>query len=134
MLAALCLGVVLVGIELFITAVALPRIFLDLSGWAELRRASWIITAYLVAEFPEQVLAILERDNPSTTVVVRHTEGKRHDVVLKLKLPVSAEKCTNALQQLNLADVMRAHKDERVQLLVMGDGITMEPLPPLKAA
>jgi MFS family permease len=49
MLAALCLGVLLVGIELFITAVALPRIFLDLSGWSELRRASWIINAFLVA-------------------------------------------------------------------------------------
>ena len=49
MLAALCLGVLLVGIELFITAVALPQIFFDLSGWSELRRASWIVTAYLVA-------------------------------------------------------------------------------------
>jgi hypothetical protein len=45
MLAALSLGVLLVGIELFITAVALPQIFFDLSGWGELRRASWIITA-----------------------------------------------------------------------------------------
>ena len=43
MLAALCLGVLLVGIELFITAIALPRILLDLAGWTELRRASWII-------------------------------------------------------------------------------------------
>lgn len=57
MLAALCLGVLLVGIELFITAVALPRIFLDLSGWAELRRASWIITAYLVAYIAAMPLA-----------------------------------------------------------------------------
>lgn len=57
MLAALCLGVVLVGIELFITAVALPRIFLDLSGWAELRRASWIINAYLVAYIAAMPLA-----------------------------------------------------------------------------
>ena len=40
MLAAVCLGVLLVGIELFITAVALPRILLDLAGWTELRRAS----------------------------------------------------------------------------------------------
>ena len=44
MLAALCLGVLLVGIELFITAVALPQIFFDLSEWSELRSASWIIT------------------------------------------------------------------------------------------
>jgi MFS family permease len=57
MLAALCLGVLLVGIELFITAVALPQIFFDLSGWNELRRASWIITAYLVAYIAAMPLA-----------------------------------------------------------------------------
>lgn len=57
MLAALCLGVLLVGVELFITAVALPRIFLDLSGWTELRRASWIVTAYLVAYIAAMPLA-----------------------------------------------------------------------------
>ena len=57
MLAALCLGVLLVGIELFITVVALPQIFLDLSGWTELRRASWIITAYLVAYIAAMPLA-----------------------------------------------------------------------------
>jgi MFS family permease len=57
MLAALCLGVLLVGIELFITAVALPDIFFDLSGWNELRRASWIITAYLVAYIAAMPLA-----------------------------------------------------------------------------
>jgi MFS family permease len=57
MLAALCLGVLLVGIELFITAVALPDIFFDISGWAELRRASWIVTAYLVAYIAAMPLA-----------------------------------------------------------------------------
>ncbi len=57
MLAALCLGVLLVGVELFITAVALPDIFFDLSGWNELRRASWIITAYLVAYIAAMPLA-----------------------------------------------------------------------------
>lgn len=57
MLAALCLGVLLVGIELFITAVALPEIFFDLSGWTELRRASWIVTAYLVAYIAAMPLA-----------------------------------------------------------------------------
>lgn len=57
MLAALCTGVLLVGIELFITAVALPDIFLDLSGWTELRRASWIVTAYLVAYIAAMPLA-----------------------------------------------------------------------------
>jgi MFS family permease len=57
MLAALCLGVLLVGIELFITAVALPDIFFDISGWSELRRASWIVTAYLVAYIAAMPLA-----------------------------------------------------------------------------
>jgi MFS family permease len=57
MLAALSLGVLLVGIELFITAVALPRIFLDLSSWSELRRASWIINAYLVSYIAVMPLA-----------------------------------------------------------------------------
>ena len=57
MLAALCLGVLLVGIELFITAVALPRIIVDLSGWTDLRRASWVITAYLVAYIAATPLA-----------------------------------------------------------------------------
>ena len=57
MLAALCLGVLLVGVELFITAVALPEIFMDLSGWTELRRASWIVTAYLVAYIAAMPLA-----------------------------------------------------------------------------
>ncbi len=42
MLAALCVGVLLVGIELFITVVALPQILFDVSGWEDLRRASWI--------------------------------------------------------------------------------------------
>ena len=57
MLAALSLGVLLVGIELFITAVALPKIFLDLSSWSELRRASWIINAYLVSYIAVMPLA-----------------------------------------------------------------------------
>jgi MFS family permease len=57
MLAALCLGVLLVGVELFITAVALPRIIVDLSGWTDLRRASWIITAYLIAYIAATPLA-----------------------------------------------------------------------------
>jgi MFS family permease len=57
MLAALCLGALLVGIELFITAVALPRIIVDLAGWEDLRRASWIITAYLIAYIAATPLA-----------------------------------------------------------------------------
>lgn len=57
MLAALCLGALLVGIELFITAVALPRIIVDVAGWEDLRRASWIITAYLIAYLAATPLA-----------------------------------------------------------------------------
>jgi MFS family permease len=57
MLAALCLGVLLVGVELFITAVALPRIIVDMAGWEDLRRASWIITVYLIAYIAATPLA-----------------------------------------------------------------------------
>jgi MFS family permease len=47
-------GVFLAGLELLITAVALPSILADLvaangtSAWVELRKASWIINAYLL--------------------------------------------------------------------------------------
>jgi MFS family permease len=43
------MGVLLVGIELMITAVALPSIIADLGGWTRLREASWIVNGYLVA-------------------------------------------------------------------------------------
>jgi MFS family permease len=49
LLAALSVGVFLVGVELMVTAVALPRIVADLADWTQLRRASWIINGYLVA-------------------------------------------------------------------------------------
>lgn len=49
LLAALSVGVFLVGVELLVTAVALPRILEDLADWTQLRKASWIINAYLVA-------------------------------------------------------------------------------------
>ena len=49
LLAALSVGVFLVGVELLVTAVALPRIVADLADWTQLRKASWIINAYLVA-------------------------------------------------------------------------------------
>lgn len=49
MLAALGLGVLLVGVELMVTAVALPRIIADLADWTRLREASWIVNGYLVA-------------------------------------------------------------------------------------
>lgn len=49
MLGALSMGVLLVGIELLVTAVALPSILADLADWTQLRTASWIINGYLVA-------------------------------------------------------------------------------------
>lgn len=49
LLAALGLGVTLVGVELMVTAVALPRIIADLADWTRLREASWIVNGYLVA-------------------------------------------------------------------------------------
>ncbi|MGZ6340578.1 MAG: MFS transporter [Candidatus Limnocylindrales bacterium] len=48
LLAVLGAGVFLAGLELMVTAVALPRIIPDLAAWTELRRASWIINAYLL--------------------------------------------------------------------------------------
>ena len=49
LLAVLGAGVFLAGLELMITAVALPSIVVDLADWTELRRASWIVNAYLLA-------------------------------------------------------------------------------------
>src|SRR5262245_5610330 len=54
LLAVFGTGVFLAGLELMITAVALPSILADLvaangtSAWVELRKASWIINAYLL--------------------------------------------------------------------------------------
>lgn len=42
-------GVFLAGLELMITAVALPAIVVDLADWTRLREASWIINGYLIA-------------------------------------------------------------------------------------
>lgn len=39
----------LAGLELMITAVALPSIVIDLADWTQLRRASWIVNGYLLA-------------------------------------------------------------------------------------
>ena len=41
-------GVFLAGLELMITAVALPAIVIDLADWTRLREASWIINGYLL--------------------------------------------------------------------------------------
>jgi MFS family permease len=48
-LASLGLGVFLVGVELMVTAVALPSILDSLSDWTQLAHASWIVNGYLVA-------------------------------------------------------------------------------------
>ncbi len=48
LLAVLGTGVFLAGLELMITAVALPVIIADLGSWTELRHASWIINVYLL--------------------------------------------------------------------------------------
>lgn len=42
-------GVFLSGLELMVTAVALPSIVTDLASWTQLRLASWIINGYLLA-------------------------------------------------------------------------------------
>jgi len=57
LLAALCAGALLVGVELMITAVALPRILVDLADWTQLRRASWIVNGYLLAYIAMMPLA-----------------------------------------------------------------------------
>ena len=56
-LASLGLGVFLVGVELMVTAVALPQILGSLSDWTQLRHASWIVNGYLVAYIAVMPLA-----------------------------------------------------------------------------
>ena len=48
LLAVVGMGAFLSGLELMITAVALPAIVIDLADWTELRPASWIINGYLL--------------------------------------------------------------------------------------
>jgi MFS family permease len=48
LLGILATGVFLAGMELMITAVALPAIIADLADWTHLREASWIINGYLL--------------------------------------------------------------------------------------
>ena len=57
LLAAFAGGALLVGVELLITAVALPAIIADLTDWTKLRHASWIVNAYLVAYIAAMPLA-----------------------------------------------------------------------------
>jgi MFS family permease len=57
------IGVFLAGLELIVTAVALPSILVDLveptggSAWIELRKASWIVNGYLLAYIAMMPLA-----------------------------------------------------------------------------
>ncbi|MGD0862029.1 MAG: MFS transporter [Candidatus Limnocylindrales bacterium] len=48
LLAVLGVGVFLAGLELMVTAVALPQILATMTNWTDLRKASWIINGYLL--------------------------------------------------------------------------------------
>ena len=48
LLAVLGVGVFLAGLELMVTAVALPQILTTMADWTDLRKASWIINGYLL--------------------------------------------------------------------------------------
>lgn len=69
LLGALGLGVLLVGVELMVTAVALPRIIADLADWTRLREASWIVNGYLVAYVAVMPLAGRAADRYSLAVL-----------------------------------------------------------------
>ena len=51
------IGAFLSGLELMITAVALPAILVDLADWTALRTASWIINGYLLVSIVVMPLA-----------------------------------------------------------------------------
>jgi MFS family permease len=51
------IGAFLSGLELMVTAVALPAIVVDLADWTELRAASWIINGYLLVSIVVMPLA-----------------------------------------------------------------------------
>ena len=57
LLAVVGVGAFLSGLELMITAVALPAIVVDLADWTELRTASWIINGYLLVSIVVMPLA-----------------------------------------------------------------------------
>jgi len=57
LLAMLGAGVFLAGLELMVTAVALPSIVVDLADWSALRTASWIVNGYLLASIVTMPLA-----------------------------------------------------------------------------
>ena len=57
LLVVLGIGAFLVGLELMVTAVALPAIVVDLASWTALRKASWIVNAYLMTSVVTMPLA-----------------------------------------------------------------------------
>jgi MFS family permease len=57
LLGVLGAGVFLAGLELMVTAVALPSIVVDLADWSALRTASWIVNGYLLAAIVTMPLA-----------------------------------------------------------------------------
>jgi MFS family permease len=57
LLGVFCTGAFLSGLELMVTAVALPAIVVDLADWTELRPASWIINGYLLVSIVVMPLA-----------------------------------------------------------------------------
>jgi MFS family permease len=57
LLAVLGAGAFLAGLELMVTAVALPSIVLGLADWSALRTASWIVNGYLLAAIVTMPLA-----------------------------------------------------------------------------
>lgn len=57
LLAVVGIGAFLSGLELMITAVALPAIVVDLADWTALRAASWVINGYLLVSIVVMPLA-----------------------------------------------------------------------------
>jgi MFS family permease len=57
LLGVCAVAVFLSGLELMVTAVALPAIVTDLADWGELRRASWIVNGYLLVSIAVMPLA-----------------------------------------------------------------------------
>jgi len=57
LLAAMSAGALMVGVELMVTAVALPNILASLADWTQLRRASWVVNGYLLAYIATMPLA-----------------------------------------------------------------------------
>jgi MFS family permease len=57
LLAVVGVGAFLSGLELMITAVALPAIVVDLADWTALRTASWIVNGYLLVSIVVMPLA-----------------------------------------------------------------------------